>query len=83
MVSIGVRYMWWVVVVPQVEDASNPGFGVRLAEVGCINVDKEDHVALVEADGCIWVRGGIVKQLDGGIHGLVGALGLWAVCKVS
>lgn len=41
--------------VAQVEDATNFGFGVGLAEVRCVVVQQENHMALVEPDGCIWV----------------------------
>jgi hypothetical protein len=39
-------------------------------------VDIQDHVALVDLDGGVWVGGHVVEEVDGCVHDLGGGLGL-------
>ena len=45
--SIGAVYVWLLILVAQVEDATNSGFGVGLAEVQWVSVGQENHVRLL------------------------------------
>ena len=50
--------------------------GFRLGDVRDITVDVQDHVADGVANGRVWVRGGIIEQLQGFVICFVGDLGL-------
>ena len=46
------------------------GAGMRFREVRGIAFDAELHVAGVESDDAVRVGGGVVQELDDGLHGV-------------
>ena len=54
--------------------AASAAAGTSLAEMRGLTVEMENHVAGAVSNGGVGVRGGVVEQPDGVVHGLLGCL---------
>ena len=54
--------------------AASTAVGTSLAEIGGITVEMENHITGVVSNGGVGVRGGVVEQPDGVVHGVLGCL---------
>jgi hypothetical protein len=61
--SVGRFWMDWVMLAAEVENATTAGPCLGLREIGRVAVDGKNHGAGREANFCVGVGAGIVKEL--------------------